>query len=388
MITQRTLNWRVALFTYSRLVINSAVRMVYPFLAIFAAGLQVDIAKISLAIAISMIASAAGPFIAPLADSRGRKVGMLLGLAVFLTGSTLAWLFPSYFTFLVALLLGNLGNNIFIPAIQAYLSDHTPYNRRGFYLAIVELSWALAFILFVPLAGLIIENTIWYAPFALLSFLGVIAIAAIWRFIPADRPQNPEPVTILQDIGKVLGYLPAVFGMLMGFSFIIGNEVVNVVFGVWMQDSFSLQITALGVASFLIGISELVGEGIAAFLPDRIGKERAIAISFALNATWVITLPLLGKTTVGAFIWLFVFYLTFEIGVISALPLMSEITPKTRATTMALFIAAMSLGRAVGDLVAPALYRHGFLTNALVCLGLDLLALLALNRIKLAEHKV
>ena len=169
MISKRTLNWRVALFTFSRLIINSSVRMVYPFLPVFAAGLRVDISRVSLAMAISMVASAAGPFIAPIADSRGRKVGMLLGMGIFLLGTSSAWVFPGYFTFLLALLLGNLGNNIFLPAFQAYMSDHTPYSRRGFYLAVAELSWALAFILFVPLAGLIIANTIWYAPFVVLT---------------------------------------------------------------------------------------------------------------------------------------------------------------------------------------------------------------------------
>ena len=62
---------------------------------------------------------------------------------------------------------------------------------------------------------------------------------------------------------------------------------------------------------------------------------------------------------------------------------MTEITPATRATMMALFIAFLSLGRAVGDLVAPWIYRGGFIMNAVVCVALDLLALFFLSRIKM-----
>jgi predicted MFS family arabinose efflux permease len=87
---------------------------------------------------------------------------------------------------------------------------------------------------------------------------------------------------------------PAVLGMLMGMSFIIGNELVNVVFGVWMQDSFGLQIAALGAASLVIGLSELTGEGLAGLLADRLGKERTIGLSLLLNAGWAVTLPWLG----------------------------------------------------------------------------------------------
>ena len=56
-----------------------------------------------------------------------------------------------------------------------------------------------------------------------------------------------------------------------------GNELVNLIFGVWLEDSFGLQIAALAGASAVIGFSELGGESLAALLTDRIGKPRALA---------------------------------------------------------------------------------------------------------------
>ena len=153
MNSSNNLNWRVALFTISRVVVNTSSRMIYPFLAVFAAGLNVEISKVSLALAASMATSAVAPFIAPIADRRGRKIGMLIGMGIFLAGTISAWAFPSYLTFFLAIMLGNLGNNIFIPSLQAYVGDHVSYQKRGFYLAVTELSWALSFILLVPMAG-------------------------------------------------------------------------------------------------------------------------------------------------------------------------------------------------------------------------------------------
>ena len=153
MLTHKTLLQRIAFFTGLRLTLNTSIRMIYPYLAVFAVALQRDIGAISLVLAASMFTSAVGPFMAPIADRRGRKVGMLIGMGIFLAGTFSASLFPSYFTFFLAIMVGNLGNNIFLPSMQAYLGDLVPYNKRGLYLAITELSWALSFILLVPLAG-------------------------------------------------------------------------------------------------------------------------------------------------------------------------------------------------------------------------------------------
>jgi predicted MFS family arabinose efflux permease len=65
--------------------------------------------------------------------------------------------------------------------------------------------------------------------------------------------------------------------------------------------------------------------------------------------------------------------------------MMTEVTPDTRATMMSLLIAALSLGRAFGDIIAPYLFEWGFMANAGACLILDLLAVLALSRVRLPK---
>jgi predicted MFS family arabinose efflux permease len=383
------LNLRLGIITTARTVINTSIRMVYPFLAIFAAGLNVSVSQVSLAMAISMATAAIGPFVAPIADRHGRRAGMLIGLGLFLLGTLLAGLFPGYPTFFLVILLGNLGNNIFVPAIQAYLSDRTPYKKRGLYIAISELSWALAFILLVPLAGLIIDKVTWYAPFWILSGLAVLMIVLVLVFIPNDKDQTPagEEVPLFADFKKVLTYTPALLGMLLGLLIIVGNEMVNVVYGLWIKDSFGLQIAALGAASAVIGFAELAGEGITAYLADHLGKERTIFIGLAASSLFVLTLPWLGGSVIGVMIWLFLFYFTFEMIIISALPMMSEVMPQARATMMALFIAALSMGRALGDVLGPWLYQGGFWVNASACIVLNLLAGVILTKIKLPIQK-
>lgn len=387
-MTTKQLNGRVALFTSTRLVMTSSVRMVYPFLAVFANNLQVDISKISLAIGFSFIASAAAPFLAPIADRKGRKTGMLLGIGIFLVGTLLAGLLPSYTTLFLMILLGNLGNNLFLPAMQAYVGDNVPYEKRGLYLAITEIAWALSFVLIVPLAGWIIERSTWYAPFLLIGIAGLGMMFLVWRNLPSDHPAELPEGNIFKNFGKIFTTKAALLGF--GFALFIcaANEVVNVVFGVWIQTSYGVQIAALGAATFVIGIAELTGEGLTAYLADHLGKQRSVALGLILNIATAVTLPLFSRSLTGAFIWLFLFYMTFELAIISSLPLMTEVFPEARATMMALLIAAFSLGRALGDLIAPSLFAHGILTNAFVAAGMNIVALLVLSFIRLPRREV
>ena len=87
-ISERSLNLQMGVFTFARMIVSTSSRMIYPFLAVFASGLEVEIATISLAMAVSMAASAAVPFLSPIADQRGRKTGMLIGIAIFLVRHT------------------------------------------------------------------------------------------------------------------------------------------------------------------------------------------------------------------------------------------------------------------------------------------------------------
>jgi len=89
-----------------------------------------------------------------------------------------------------------------------------------------------------------------------------------------------------------------------------------------------------------------------------------------------------GIGAAGALVGLFFFYLSFEFTIVSSIPLMTELLPSARATLMAFNVAAMSLGRAMGAFLAPRLYGLGFLMVALGAIVFNLLALLAVSRLK------
>ena len=71
----------------------------------------------------------------------------------------------------VGFILLGLGKPAFDAAAQAYVADRTPYERRARYMSILELTWAGGLLVGAPLAGWLIGQYGWQAPF---WFVGVL----------------------------------------------------------------------------------------------------------------------------------------------------------------------------------------------------------------------
>ena len=177
----------------------------------------------------------------------------------------------------------------------------------------------------------------------------------------------------------MLTSLPALAGISIALWASAANELVNLIFGVWLEDSFGLKIAALAGASAVIGISELTGEGLVALTTDRLGKPRALILGLSGNALAALLLPIVGTTEAGALVGLFLFYITFEYVMVSHIPLMTEIIPSARATMLSFNLTGHSLGRMIGALLATFIYqRFGFVPVTLIAILFNLFALLAL----------
>jgi predicted MFS family arabinose efflux permease len=344
----------------------------------------------SVALSVRSASGALGPLVAPFTDRHGRRFGLMLGLGLFATGAFLASFGPGLSTFAAALVLMTVGKYVIDPAVLARLSDRVPYESRGRALALTELSWSLAFILGVPAAGFLMARFGWRSPFLALGCLGLAGLAAVRAAVggraggaPAPGAPAPDARTGHRESYRAVLRSPAALtGIAVILAVSMSNELVNLVFGVWLEDSFGLKLAALGATAAAIGIAEFGGEGLVVGTVDRLGKLRALMIGLAGNIMAALILPLAGRTTATALAGLAFFYLTFEYTVVSMLPVMSEILPQARATLLAFYAASFSLGRAVGSLLSPRLYGLGFPAVALAAAGLNAAAFLLLLRLR------
>ena len=335
-------------------------------------------ATFSLVLAARSAVGVLGPILAWVADQQGRKVGMLFGLLLFTFGTGLVVFWPPFPGLVVALILTALGKIVIDPAIQAYLGDHVPYQRRGLAIGIAEMGWSLSFVAGVPLMGFLIARGGWLAPFPILALLGFISMGVlVWLLKESITSANQQ--NIWEIFRSIFASVPAISGLMVGFLSSTVNEMVNLIFGVWLEDTFSLQIAALGAASLLIGVSEMAGESLVGGFTDRWGKKRAIAGGLPLNVLAALALPVFGRTLPGALVGLFLFYVTFEFSIVSSVSMMTELMPTARASFLAVNVAGLSLGRALAALIAPQVFMGGIFVSVVTVFAFNLFALLALR---------
>lgn len=350
---------QLTVLTVSRLFVNTGLRMVYPFLPAFARGLGVSLPVVASLVSVRGFAGLVSPLFSPLSERFGRRKILALAMVLFSVGSLIVVIWPELWAFGLTLAAVAVAKVIYDPAMQAYIGDTIPYNKRGRSLAITELSWAGAFFLGIPLVGFAIQEQSWWAPFLWLAALGVFAAVALLKLLPkADG--RAGTVTNLRESWQLIRHQPVIWAaaayILLAMA---ANELILIVYGDWMETSFGLSITSLGLATAVIGGAEVTGEMTTAIAVDRIGKRPFVITTGIVTAAMYFLLPNVSVVLVGALISLFVLFLFFEMTVVGGIPIMTELVPWARGIVLSVILAAGGLGRAIGALVGPILWNQG-----------------------------
>lgn len=357
----RKLPLEVTVATLSRLVINTSRRFVYPFAPALSRALGVPLPAVTSLIALNQFTGLLGPLFGPLSDRWGYRAMMVTGLALLATGMLAAGIFPVYAMLAVAVFLGGLAKAIFDPALQAYVGERVPYHRRGRVIGLIEMSWSGAALVGIPLLGLLADRLGWRAPFLVLGGLALLATVMLRLVIAADsrRQIGAGWASLGRAWRELLRSRVAVTALAFGFCVALANDCVFAVYGAWLEYDFGLGLVALGSATTVIGLAELSGETLTATLADRLGLKRATLVGAVLSTLSYALLPLLGQTLPLALAALFITFITFEFAVVTSFSLLIEALPQARATMMAAFLAAASLGRMSGALLGGPLWLWG-----------------------------
>jgi len=356
------LRWIVVAVTFTRLFINTARRFAYPFAPVLSRNLGVSLPAVTSIIAINQFTGVLGILFAPIADRWGYRNMMLVGLGLLALGMFIGGVFPFYITVLIALFLGGLGKTVFDPSLQAYVGQRVPYVRRGLTVGIIETSWAGSSLIGIPFIGLIMDRYGWRSPFFFLcavSFLGVMGLKLL---IPDDRQERHlfEKKSNLLAAVRLLAQKREAIGAI-GFSFFLSaaNDNLFVVYGAWLEKTFSLGVVALGATTMIIGAAELLGEMLTAFLSDRVGLPRVIITGTLLAAASYLMLPVMSRSLPFALTALFILFVSLECSIVTTISLCTEVMPEARATMMSGYLAAASLGRVTGALMGGSVWLMG-----------------------------
>ena len=351
----------------ARTTLSTAMRIVYPFLPAIARGLGIPLATASALVTLRLVAGIAAPFFGPLTDRFGRRWSMVGALLLFVVASGLLAGIGTFAAAAVAFALYGIAKALFDPAVHAYLGDTVPYEKRGRAFGIIELSWASAWLLGVPAAGFLIERFGWRAPWAVLIALG---LGAAWltlaRLPRAPRTEAPgASASAASLVASVIATWRALFRRRSVIVLLVtcglltlAIEVPFIVYGAWLETTYGLGLSTLGLASAVVGLAELAAElGTTAFT-DRLGKRRSVLLGLLGLAGSLAVLPALsGLGLMGALAGVALMLLSFEFAIVSLLPLVSELAPEARASLFSLTLMAFSLTRTLGSVAGGWLWQ-------------------------------
>jgi predicted MFS family arabinose efflux permease len=352
--------WFVVLF--SRVTLNLAVRVTYPFLPAIARGLGISFEKAGLLVAARHFVGLSGALWGLLAERKGYAWGMVFGLSALFLGCVTVSVSRTFSLALLGFVFIGVSKPVYDPNVQAFASSRIPYSKRARALGILESSWAGSWLLGIPLSGFLIAHFGWQSPFVLISGAALVAIICTkgLQEVTQSNPNKKESASqVVSRAGEeVTVRTKPVLILVVSLLMVFANENMVIVYGAWLEKQFNLQVQTLGLYSILVGLAELGGEFTVVFLVDRFGKRRAILTGLVLTGLSYLALPFCQSSLILAFLGLVVMFYLFEFTIVSIFPYVSELVPLERGKWLAFNFSALVVGRMAGALLGPWLWQR------------------------------
>jgi len=206
-----------------------------------------------------------GPLIVALTIGMQRKHNLLMLMAISVLGNALCALAPNYVSLAAARIFTAISHGSFfgIGAVVAFYLAPAGQGSRA--LALMFTGLTLANVLGVPLGTLLGQLTNWRMPFFVVSLCGLLAMFAVWRFIP-DLSAMPRS-DIRKEMHAMLGrkVLLALAITAIGFAgvFTLFTYITPI-----LEDESGLSPHAVSAVLVAMGIAATIGLNVGGKLAD------------------------------------------------------------------------------------------------------------------------
>ena len=300
----------------------------------------------------------------PLSDAFGRKRGLLFGLLLFGSGSGISSLAAGFSSLLAGRIVTGMGASMISLNSISYAGDYFPYQNRGWAMGWIFSSYFAALILGVPLGSWLGDKQSWNAVFAVMGGLALAALLGIWLFLPPLAGQrSPAPRgTAAKHLRQYAGFLKtqsSLGALLSSFSASAGTMGFIAFLGVWLNDSFGIPGSKVGLVFLVSGAAALLASPLAGSIADRIGKRNQFIAS---NVSLALLLIILPQTIWGPALFaacgLISLAAAFRQGPMEAI--FTEIVPSiSRGSFVALKNSVSQLGIGLATLLSGILFESG-----------------------------
>jgi MFS family permease len=328
---------------------TSSDNLLGAFFPSIARSYGVDVGQVVLLSAAFQIGAFTLPFLGPVSDRIGRRPVITGSLLVFATGSVLAYFSSSFWMLLLARVVAGLGFWTLGPALNGFIGDYYPFERRGRVTGTTRLAFQLPGIVGVPFVGLLVQTQGIHPFFLVIAALGLVAAGLSLALPQTERPDltttgvrgHPKIhrgsyLGPYREVIKAPGAKTAVVATCL---WALAPAATFGFLAAWLEARFGLTPAQIGWVWVSISLAGLTGAALARWLSDRVGKK---AFSFRMLMLMTVALALLpySPNLIVAVGLSFLMTVGLEAGWVSFLALVSEIAPSARGT----LLSAMSFG--------------------------------------------
>jgi predicted MFS family arabinose efflux permease len=339
-----------------RLAGNLLIRFPYVFLTSISRGLGLSVGATTALLGVRELGGLAAPGIGHLADRGHQRRAMALCAGIAGLSTIAIAIAPPVGVVAALLTLGGVAKFGLDTAQATWIGQRVPFARRARVFGLVELSWAGAFFIGIPICAAVESRWGWRGLFVFSGGLLCLTAAAMTLWVAEDGAHglrhHRRPRLTRANAGMFAYAFCQPFAQMFVFA----------VVGDWFVDGLGMTNVALGAATVLIGVGEVVGTGTTAVITDRIGKRRAALIGMAIAAPATVGLGLVGRAPWLGVGMVVILAAGIEFSFVSALPILSELDPEARGASIGLATAVITVSRAASSAVAGVTYTWGGIT--------------------------
>ena len=364
---------QLAVFTAAKVVSNTALRWVGPFLPTLerafgaSTGTMTGIMGVCELGGLSTVATGRS-----LDRGHERRLFVLGLVAVSLSSVIALWGTVGAFAISFAVLMVGVTN--LTVAGHAWIGHCVPFAARGRSIGLFETSWAIALLVGAPTLALLIRWYGWRGPYTALAIGSALAAIAVLIFVSPGTPNPQADPKATQRLPRSAWppMLAAAFTAAAG----LGTFVVS---GAWLNDAHGVSTGGLGVVAAGFGMIELASSASVATFGDRIGSRRSVLFGLVILGGGVAVMLGSGDSRMLAVVGLMTFLGGFEFAFVSVLTLVTEAAPLARGRAIGISNACGTVARSGAVIASGQLYEAFGMTGSLALAGSSAAVAMALT---------
>lgn len=349
MSAARSTNRQLVVLTAAKVVANTALRWVSPFLPVLQTAFATTTGTLTSVMGVAELGGLSTMLTGSVIDRGRERAVFVAGLGAVGISSLIA-LGGSVTTFAIAFAVLIVGVTNLTVAAHAWIGNRVPLAERGRGIGVIETSWAIALLVGAPVIAVLIGRFGWRGPFiALAAASALAATVVVWK-VPGAPPRAARVKK--SEVSRVPLGGAAWASLLVSAATAASGIGIFVVSGVWLDERYGVSTAGLGAIAAGFGVVELGSSSAVAAVGDRIGTRRSIVIGLLVLLAGLGLMVGSGGSRALAVAGLMVFLTGFEFAFVSSLTLVTEAAPEARGR-------AIGIGNAVGTLARSAAVAAG-----------------------------